>query len=91
MRGVRSAIAISVVIGLGAAWWVDRVAFAEHALGPEAPEAAPLSRDEAQYLNALLDQIMENDQQIAGRCDTLMAELQIVKIRASMKRSTDDD
>ena len=77
--------------GLMAAGW--RIT-ARASAAPNETSAAPagvLSPEDAARLNARLDQIAETDQQIAGRFDQIMQELQIVKIRATIKRPTDEE
>ena len=91
MKNGWSVFAASAVIGVGAVWWVSTVAFAENAASAVASEAAALSPEEETRVAALLDQVMENDQQILARCDAMMTELQIVKTRATIKRTADED
>ena len=83
----------STVVALGVALWVGAgvlTAWSEESVPPtrssRAPRAKPASptlmrAKPTGALNAKLDQVMANDQQILARFDAIMEELRIVKIR----------
>ena len=58
---------------------------------PKPPAADPaFNAAEAAQLDDRLDQLAQTNEQISDRLDQVMQELQIVKIRASIKRDHDD-
>lgn len=55
---------------------------------PAAEDA--LSPEDAMRLSTLMTQIEDTNQQIDARFEDIIAELKIVKVRASMKRDQED-
>ncbi|MBI4342162.1 MAG: hypothetical protein HY599_02205 [Candidatus Omnitrophica bacterium] len=85
------ATSIILVLGLTAAGGGAAVPVSAKPEEAGTAAAEALSPEDTARFNGLLDQIAETDQQIAVRFDQIMQELQVVKVRATIRRSTDDD
>ena len=55
------------------------------------PSRSSATRQQEEDFNERLTRILDNDQKILARFDEVMAELQTVKVRASLKRHRQDD
>ena len=82
---------MGAAVGLGTIWCAGTMTFAENAASLAPSETPALSAEEEAHLAALLDRVVENDQQISARLDAMISELQIVKTRATIKRRTNED
>ena len=56
-----------------------------------APADGTLNPEEAALFDARLNQIADTNQRIDARLDQIVEEVQLVKVRASVKHSHDDD
>ena len=96
IRYLRSRILLAMVVGLVAVSWAISVGAAEEVQVPSKSSRALANTSSksshpsggttsVQSLEAKLNEILEKQQQIMARLDEVMSELQIVKVRATVR------